>query len=118
MTKIINLDQLQTKRDKVVILGGVEHVMATLTVKDYINQLKAQTEIEKLTANVEEDAQSADRIIELTIEALMKLFPTITKDQFESLNVDQLHAVRQLADAYTAEDAPEAEDVGESTGKA
>lgn len=112
MTKIINLDQLETKRDKVVVLGGVEHVMTTLTVKDYIQQLKAGAELEKLAAE-EASVDTADRIVELTIDALAKLFPTITRDQLESLNMDQLSAMRQLAEDNIAEDAPEAEETGE-----
>jgi hypothetical protein len=50
MTKIINLDQLETRKDKAVILKGKEHIMKTLTVKDYILQLKTQQEIEKLSS--------------------------------------------------------------------
>jgi hypothetical protein len=113
MTKIINLDQLETKRDKVVILGGVEHVMKTLTVKDYIYQLKAGTEIEKLANNGEPTPETADRMIELTVDALATLFPTIRRDQLEALNMDQLNAMRQLAEDYSAEDAPEGEPTGE-----
>lgn len=118
MTKIINLDQLETKRDKVVVLGGTEHVMRTLTVKDYIHQLKSQREIEKLTTGDDADPDTVDRILELTVDALHKLFPTITKEQLESLNMDQLNAMRALAEDYVAEEAPETEETGESTGKA
>lgn len=118
MTKIINLDQLETKRDKVVVLGGEEHVMRTLTVKDYIQQLKKQQEIEKLSTNIDDSPETADRIIELTVDALHTLFPTITREQLEGLNMDQLNAMRALADDYVADDAPETEETGESTGKA
>lgn len=105
MTKIINLDQLATKRDKVVVLGGEEHVMKTLTVKDYVQQMKASSQISELVKE-EDSIESAERIMELTIEALMKVFPTITKDQFESLNMDQLTAIRELAEDFATEDAP------------
>jgi hypothetical protein len=112
MTKIVNLDQLETKRDKVVVLGGVEHVMQTLTVKDYIQQLKNGAEIEKL-AEGDTTPETADRIVELTIDALNKLFPTISRDQLEALNMDQLNAMRGLAEDIASEDAPEAEATGE-----
>jgi hypothetical protein len=117
MTKIINLDELETKRDKVVILGGTEHVMRTLTVKDYVHQLKKQSEIERLS-NEEVTPDSADRIMELTVDALHEMFPTITREQLENLSLAQLNALRGLAEGYAAEDAPEAEATGESTGKA
>jgi non-homologous end joining protein Ku len=107
MTKIINLDQLATKRDKVVVLGGVEHVMATLTVKDYVQQMKSSTKINEILKQEEADLESTEMVMNLTIEALMKLFPSITKDQFESLNMEQLTAIRELSEDYAAEDAPE-----------
>lgn len=112
MTKIVNLDKLATKRDKVVVLGGVEHPMKNLTVQDYVQQMKATQEIQNM---VEEDngIETTEKIMNLTIQALMFLFPTITKEQFESLNMDQLSAIRQLADEYTGEDAPEPTTTGE-----
>lgn len=115
MTKIINLDQLATKRDKVVVLGGVEHVMATLTVKDYIQQMKASSEIENLISADEPSMDGIEKVMELTIAALMKLFPTITKDQFELMTMDQLTAIRELAEDFVQEEAPEPE-VGEMKG--
>lgn len=113
MTKIINLDQLETKKDRSVILGGEEHFMATLTVKDYILQLKKQSEIEKLASNEEVDLDAADRMMELTIDALNALFPTIKREQLEALNMEQINAMRELAEGHVKEDAPEAEETGE-----
>jgi GTPase Era involved in 16S rRNA processing len=109
MTKIVNLDKLATKRDKVVVLGGVEHVMTTLTVKDYIQQMKASSQISELINASDDSVDSAEKIMQLTIEALMKLFPTITHDEFESLNMDQLTAIRELAEDAAHEEAPAAE---------
>lgn len=117
MTKIINLDDLETRKDRVVILKGVEHVMKTLTVKDYVNQLKKQAEIEQLTTAEEQTVETADRLIELTVDALALVFPTIPREQLESLNMDQLNAMRALAEGYAQEDAPEGEATGEATGK-
>jgi GTPase Era involved in 16S rRNA processing len=117
MTKVINLDDLETRKDKVVILKGVEHVMKTLTVKDYVQQLKKQAEIEKLTTADTQTVETADRLIELTVDALAEVFPTIPRDQLESLNMEQLNAMRSLAEGYAEEDAPEGEPTGESTGK-
>lgn len=117
MTKIINLDDLETRKDKVVILKGVEHVMKTLTVRDYVQQLKKQAEIESLTANENHTVETADKLVELTIDALAAVFPTIPREQLELLNMDQLNAMRALAEGYAQEDAPEGELTGESTGK-
>lgn len=109
MTKIVNLDSLSTKRDKVVVLGGVEHVMKTLTVKDYVEQMKASGKITDLLNEEETSIESAEKVMDLTIQALMKLFPTITLEQFESLTMDQLTAIRELAEDQAADEAPKAE---------
>jgi uncharacterized membrane protein YjjP (DUF1212 family) len=115
MAQILNLDKLETRREKVIILGGKEHVMKTLTVKEYIVQMKEAAELNKLV--VSEDLDDATKIVDLTIDALLKLFPTITRDQFESLNMDQLTAIRKLAEEVS-DDELETEDAGEVTGKA
>jgi acetyl-CoA acetyltransferase len=109
MTKIVNLDQLATKRDKVVVLGGVEHVMTTLTVKDYIQQMKSFNAINELVQDDQASMDNVEKVMELTISALMKLFPTITREQFDLLNMDQLTAIRELAEDYAADDAPQPE---------
>lgn len=112
MTKIVNLDQLETRRDKVIILGGVEHVMKTLTIKEYIEQMKASTEINQMA--LDNSMENAEKIFSLSIEALMKAFPTVTKDQFNSLNLDQITAIRNLVEA---ENEGELEDVTEASGE-
>ena len=106
MTKIIDLDKLATKQDKAVKLGGVEHYMKNLTVQDYVLQMKASSEINKMMENGEDNVESAERIMELTIEALSKLFPTITIEQFNQFTMEQLTAIRELAEDFAAEEAP------------
>jgi hypothetical protein len=115
MTKILNLDKIETKRDKVVILEGVEHVMSTLTVKEYVNQMKKGVEIERLMED--ETALSAERVLELSIDALAKVFPTITKEQFENLNIEQLTAIRALVEDQGTDDLESSQVEGEALGK-
>lgn len=117
MTKVVNLDKIQTKKDKVVILDGVEHVMKTLTVKEYILQLKKGTEINTLMSAGDDDVASAERILELSIEALMKVFPTITKEQFDNFNIEQLTAIRELVEDTGAEELESNDESGEAKGK-
>lgn len=117
MTKILNLDKIETKRDKVIILGGVEHVMKALTVKDYINQMKASAELNTLALH-EDNLEDAERVMDLTIDALVKLFPTITREQFEALTMEQLTAIRELAEHQAEEQLEEAAPEGEEAGKA
>lgn len=115
MTQIVNLDKIETKREKIVILNGKEHFMRTLSVRDYIDQMKRSEQIEKLT--VEADANSASKVLELTIEALDKLFPTIGMDALKELTFEQITMLRRLADANSAEELEGEVNEGEAEGE-
>lgn len=113
MTKIVNLDKLDTRKEKIVILNGKEHIMRSLTVREYIAQMKASEEISKLSD--ESDLSAASRIFEITVEALHKVFPTIPLDELENLSMDQLTALKDLADDNATEEVADKE--GEAKGK-
>lgn len=101
MTKILNLDKIETKREKAIILGGVEHVMKTFTVKEYIYHMKEAAKLSKLDEN---NIDSLDQGLAATVSILMNAFPTVTKEQFDALTMDQLDAIRELVDDQTEED--------------
>lgn len=110
--KVLNLDKIETRRDVVIILGGVEHTMKSPTVKDYILQMKKAEEIGKLSE--EDSIENASKMMDLTIETLMQSFPTVKREQFEELTIEQLEALRGIAESAAEEDAPT--DEGEATG--
>jgi hypothetical protein len=110
--KVVNLDQIVTNKERAIILGGVEHVMHTPTVEDYIEQMKRAEKIEKLGGESELD--TASKMLELTIETLLKSFPTVTEEQFRKLTMAQLSAIRMLAEDASSEDAGEGEAQGET----
>ncbi len=113
--KVINLDKIVTRKDKVVILDGVEHALRSPTVKDYIDQMRTAKEIDDLTDTP--TVETAQKVFELTIETLRRSFPTITNEQFHSLTMDQLNALRALAEDSSEAEAPQSEQ-GEAQGKA
>lgn len=113
MTKILNLDKIETKREKVLILKGVEHAMVTFTVRDYIDQMKSIRELNDLEL---EDVDSPARALEITIDVLSKAFPTIKRKDFESLSMEQLSAIRELVEDTANSEAPQTE-TGEIQGE-
>lgn len=113
--KVLNLDKVKTRRDIVIVLGGVEHSMKSPTVKDYIEQMKRAESISKLSE--ENSLESASKMMELTIDTLRQSFPTVTRDDFESLTVEQLEALRELAEGSSEDEAPKDDEEGEATGK-
>jgi hypothetical protein len=114
--KVLNLDKIVTRKDVVIVLDGAEHIMKSPTVKDYIDQIKKAEEITKLSEI--ESIESASKVLDLTIETLMKSFPTIKREQLENLSMEQLEAIRELVESSSNDDAPsEGDSEGEATGE-
>lgn len=86
MTKVLNLDQLETTIDKVVTIKGVDHRMTPLSVEDFINQMK---EIDEATSS----EMTALEMYELSLRVILRAFPTITEAQLRTLNTWQIDAL-------------------------
>lgn len=114
MTKILNLDKIQTKREKVIILNGEEHLMKIFTVKEYIYHMK---KAEKLTKLNSEDIDTLGAGLSATIDILMGAFPTVKREQFENLNMEQLTAIRGLIEEENDSDTAELSEEGEAPGE-
>jgi hypothetical protein len=114
--RVVNLDKLTTRKDKVIILNGVEHVMRTPTVADYIDQMKKAEEISAIAEMP--TIETATKMLELTIATLRTSFPTVTAEQFAALDMDQLNAIRELAESAAGDDLAEGDGAeGEASGK-
>jgi hypothetical protein len=113
MTKVLNLDQLETTIDKVVTIKGVDHRMTPLSVEDFINQMK---EIDQATSS----DMTALEMYELSLKVILRAFPTIPETQLRALNtfqIDSLYAFLKEKVDHAAEEGAEATS-GNETGKA
>lgn len=111
--KVVNLDKVVTKNERIIILNGKEHRMHSPTVQDYIEQMKSADELAALAQVEDADIDTARKVLELTIKTLMKSFPTITEEEFRNLSMEQLEALRALSEDASSEEAPQGEDQGE-----
>lgn len=112
MTKILNLDKIVTKNDKVIELNGKEHVMKTFTVKEYIYHMR---EAQALIKTGENDmVDTIENGFEATIKILCNAFPTIKKEEFEALTVGQLDAIMAFIEDKNNEDLEESNNKGET----
>lgn len=87
MSNILNLDQISTKEDKTIILDGVKHAFAPISVGAFIDQIKRLEEMEqngkrKLSENMEH-----------SLEMIAASFPTLTLKHLRSLTKDQIDAI-------------------------
>lgn len=112
MTKVLNLDDLETNLDKVVTIKGVDYAMKALSVEDFINQMK---EIDAMTT----ESMTAIQMYEVSLTVILRAFPGLEEDVLRSLNtfqIDSLYAFLKDKAEDIVEDGADA--VGSSEGNA
>ena len=93
--KLLNLDELPVRDEKVVVLGGKRHAMRPMSIGDFIRHQKVADEVD-VAGNV--GAQ-----FEAIIDAILSVFPTIARADLEALTMDKVDALFRFI-AATAED--------------
>lgn len=116
MTKVLNLDELETSLDKVVVIKGTQYAMKALSVEDFINQMK---EIDAATGQ----DMTAIEMYELSLRVILRAFPGLAEDVLRSLNtfqIDSLYAfLKEKADDLAEEGADAASTAeGKAPGEA
>lgn len=92
---VVDLDKLEIGNERQIKLNGKVHNMAPLTVKDYIFQLKKTEQIQKLQQNTEmSDVDILSKAMEISIDAILQSFPTLSREDVESLKLPQMAAIR------------------------
>lgn len=114
MTKILNLDKIVTKNDKVITLNGKDHAMKVFTVKEYIFHMREAQQLVK--ANMENDVvEQIGSSFDATIKILLKAFPTVKVEEFENLTIEQLNNIMEFIEESNSEELAEKDDnAGES----
>lgn len=86
MTKILNLDELETSFEKVIVVKGVKYAMAPFSVEDFINQMK------ELEQAAEQEMSGVD-VYELSLKMISRAFPTLASTDLRKLNTFQVDAI-------------------------
>jgi len=97
--KFLDLDAVKPDTDYVISLNGTRHTMVQLTVANFLTNIRTaskptdslETQFAKITA------------------AILRSFPTITKEEFEALTFDQLNQLREFAFKANGQTATEEE---------
>lgn len=103
--KMLNLDEVAAREERIVVLKGVEYPMKAVSVKDFIEMTKRGEEADEKNMSFAES-------VEWLIDMVSKVFPTIPKDVLDDLTMPQLNAILELAKGEA-----EAEEGDESEGK-
>jgi hypothetical protein len=95
MAKILNLDDVAAKEERVLKFRGEGYPMAQMSVGDFI-------EITRKSEQMNDKASVADQT-ELLIEMVGGAFPSMPKDVLRSMSFEQLVAVLDFARAVDQE---------------
>lgn len=88
-TQYLNLDEIASEVPFVLTLKGKRHELKIATVADFCTNMK---ELEKLSINA-----SATAEVEVTIGIILRSFPTMTRDDLDSLTMVQLQKIVHFA---------------------
>lgn len=103
MAKILNLDEVAPRAEKVLTFKGVQHKLVPPTVASFIEVTRKLEDLEKSGASVSEQ-------IEYMIESIANSFPSMGKEQLKELNMDQLNAIFTFIREDAEKEADEAKE--------
>lgn len=110
VTKILNLDDLETTVERAIKIGGVEHKMKPFTVEAFINQMK---EIEQIG----DQDPTGSEMYATSLRMIMRAFPTLTNDIVQNMNTFQVDAIYGFLKDKTEDAVEEASASGNSEGE-
>lgn len=102
MSKMLNLDEVAAKEERVLRYKGKEYPMTTMSVRDFIEMTRRGEEID-----AKKDAKVTDQL-EWMIEMVGSLFQTIPEDVLNNFSLEELGMIIEFARSNVDEDAEEA----------
>ena len=98
MTKILNLDDLETTIEKSIEIKGVRYDMKPFSVEEFVDQMK---EIEEVS---QKDLSGAELYL-ISLGMIRRAFPGMTDDILKKMNTFQIDAIYEFMKARTEEEA-------------
>lgn len=97
MTKILNLDDIETSIEKSIVIHGATYNLKPFSVEEFIDQMK---EVEALG----QETISGSEMYEMTLRMIMRAFPGLTDEKLRKLNTHQVDAIYAFLKAKTDEE--------------
>ena len=111
MTKVLNLDDLETTIERELIIGGVTHKMKPFTVEAFINQMK---EIEQIG----DKEPTGSEMYATSVKMIQRAFPTLTDDVIKNMTTFQIDAVYNFLKERSDDEVEKGAQAGNSEGEA
>lgn len=100
MTKILNVDDLETSVEKVIVVKGVKYAMKPFTVEAFVNQMK------ELEAAAERETSGVE-IYEMSLKMIARAFPGLPEADLRNMTTYQVDMIynflKNTAEAEVAE---------------
>lgn len=110
MTKILNLDEVSPQAEKVIKLNGKEHLLAPITVGEFI---RVTREAEAIDAKqVKGKPQKISEQFEYFIQTITRSFPTITEEELKDMDLSKLKYIVDFIHSEVEVEAEAAEGAG------
>lgn len=99
MTQFLNLDEIETTIEKVVVLNKVSHSFVPFTVEDFVNNLK-----EMETYSAKTDVPMSE-YMSFMVSMVKRAFPTIPEGELDKLTMEKLKALTDFIKGVTEQEA-------------
>lgn len=98
MTKILNLDEVESTIDKTLVIKGVSYAMRPFSVDEFINQMKEIEEVSK------SNLTGVD-LYKKSLEMIRRAFPGLTDEIIGEMTTFQIDAIYAFMKARTEDEA-------------
>lgn len=105
MTKVLNLDALETTVERVIVLKGKEYKMKPFTVEAFVNQMK---EVEQIG----DREPSGSEVYATSVKMIQRAFPDMSDDVLKELTTFQVDAIFSFLKERSTEALDEAQASG------
>lgn len=100
MSKVLNLDDLETSVAKQIVIDGKTYEMKPFTVESFIEQMKEVDELRKL----KEDGAAAIESVKLVVRAIVRAFPGVEEARLMKMEVSHLEAIQAFIQSSAEEE--------------
>lgn len=104
MTKILNLDTLETDVEKTLVLKGQSHTFRPLSVSEFITAMKEAEARQKAMREDGEEMQPSE-LAEYMIDQITRAFPTMSAADLGDLPADRLKKILNFVNDIVEEEA-------------
>ena len=110
--EFLDVDAVAPRVKKVIKINGKKHEFVAPNVATFIREMQRVKEMQVKARDSDEDAQLA--AIEIMVvsmqESVRSAFPSVSEEDVNLLNLDQLKAIQSFVSAQVETDSVEAED--------